>query len=104
MPYAIHYTQIAEKHLRALPARLQRTVIDTVDRQLMHEPTKATRNKKQMRPNPIAPWELRIGTLRVYYDVNEDEGPSVNVVAIGIKERNTVVIGGEVMELNDEND
>ncbi len=25
-----------------------------------------------MRPNPIAPWELRIGSLRVYYDVEEE--------------------------------
>lgn len=25
-----------------------------------------------MQPNPVAPWELRVGTLRVYYDVEEE--------------------------------
>jgi hypothetical protein len=34
-------------------------------------PTLETRNRKPMRPNPIAPWELRIGHLRVYFEVEE---------------------------------
>jgi hypothetical protein len=46
-----------------------------------------------MRPNSLAPWELRVGPLRVYYDV--DEGPEQRVLirAIGIKDRNRVRIG-----------
>jgi hypothetical protein len=52
-----------------------------------------------MRPNPLAPWELRIGELRVYYDAEEDPEPVVRVRAIGTKERNVVRIGGEVMNL-----
>jgi len=34
-----------------------------------------------MRPNPLAPWELRIGHLRVYYDVTTDEPQVVTVRA-----------------------
>jgi len=52
-----------------------------------------------MRPNPLAPWELRIGNLRVYYDVEEDPETVVHVRAVGIKERNRVRIGKEMMEL-----
>jgi len=52
-----------------------------------------------MRPNPIAPWELRIGNLRVYYDIEEQPEPSVTVVAVGKKIRNRVIIGGEEVEL-----
>ncbi len=52
-----------------------------------------------MRPNPLAPWELRIGDLRVYYDVTEDPEPLVFVRAIGIKLRREVRIGKEVIEL-----
>jgi mRNA-degrading endonuclease RelE of RelBE toxin-antitoxin system len=52
-----------------------------------------------MRPNPVAPWELRIGDLRVYYDVEDEPEPVVYVRAIGIKERNTVRIGKEVITL-----
>ncbi len=52
-----------------------------------------------MRPNPIAPWELRIGNLRVYYDVEEEPQPRVTILAIGVKVRNKVRIGRETVEL-----
>jgi hypothetical protein len=52
-----------------------------------------------MRPNPVAPWELRVGTLRVYYDVEESPECKVSVRAVGIKERNLVRIGKEVIQL-----
>lgn len=52
-----------------------------------------------MRPNPVAPWELRIDNLRVYYDVEEEPEPKILIRAVGIKEHNTVRIGGEVVEL-----
>lgn len=70
-----------------------------MDEQLKHQPTVETRNRKPMRPNPIAPWELRIGNLRVYYDVEEDPGSVVCIRAVGVKERNRVRIGKEVIEL-----
>ena len=52
-----------------------------------------------MRPNPIAPWELRIGTLRVYYDIVEAPESVVYIRAIGIKDRNKIRIGNEVISL-----
>lgn len=99
MPYRIEYSPDAEDHLRGLTARQQTIVLDTVDVQLVHQPTVETRNRKPMRPNPIAPWELRIGNLRVYYDVEEDPEPEVYIRAVGVKERNRVRIGKEVIEL-----
>ena len=72
---------------------------EMVDRQLAHQPPIETRNRKPMRPNPVAPWELRIGNLRVYYDVVEAPGAIVSIRAVGIKYRNRVVIGGEEIEL-----
>jgi len=51
-----------------------------------------------MRPNPLAPWELRIGTLRVYCDFENSPERVVFVRAIGIKERNNVRIGREVIK------
>ena len=52
-----------------------------------------------MRPNPVAPWELRMGNLRVYYDVEEAPKPVVYILAVGIKQRNQVRIGKEVIDL-----
>ena len=99
MAYRIDYSPDAEEHLRGLSARHQSIVLDTVDKQLMHQPTVETKNRKPMRPNPIAPWELRIGNLRVYYDVEEEPEPVVYIRAVGTKERNRVRIEKEVIEL-----
>lgn len=99
MAYTIEYSPDTLDHLRALTARQRAIVLDTVEIQLAHEPTVETRNRKPMRPNPLAPWELRIGDLRVYYDVEEAPEPRVLIRAIGIKERNRVRIGGKELEL-----
>jgi mRNA-degrading endonuclease RelE of RelBE toxin-antitoxin system len=98
LPYRIEYSPEAEEHLRVLTARQRATVLDSVDEQLMYEPMVETKNRKPMRPNPLAPWELRIGKLRVYYDV-EEPAPVVNIRAVGIKDRHRVRIGKEVIEL-----
>lgn len=99
MPYRIEYSPEAEEHLRGLTARQQRTILDTVDVQLAHQPDMETRNRKKMRPNPLAPWELRIGTFRVYYDIENLPDLTVSVRAIGVKQRDKVIIGGKVITL-----
>ncbi len=52
-----------------------------------------------MRPNPLAPWELRLGALRVYYDVDESGAKKVFVRAVGVKVRDQVTVAGEVIKL-----
>ena len=49
-----------------------------------------------MRSNYLAAWELRIGNLRVYYDVEEEPEAVVYINAVGVKERNQVNIAGEI--------
>jgi mRNA-degrading endonuclease RelE of RelBE toxin-antitoxin system len=97
--YRIEYSPEAETHLRALTARQRSTVLDIVEEQLAHEPTVETRKRKPMRPNPVAPWEFRVGTLRVYYDVQEEPQQVVKVRAVGVKHRHRLRIGDEVVEL-----
>ena len=99
LAYRIEYSPDTLDHFRALTTRQRATVLDSVDVQLAHEPTVETRNRKPMRPNPLAPWELRIGDLRVYYDVEEIPEPKVYILAVGIKERNRIRIGGKELEL-----
>lgn len=99
MSYRIEYSPEVENHLSAMTVRQQRIVLDSVEEQLAYQPTVETRNRKPMRPNPLSPWELRIGNLRVYYDVEEEPEPAVLVRAVGVKLRNRVRIGTEVIEL-----
>lgn len=98
MIYKIRYSAYAELHLRKLTARQRKTILDTTERQLIHEPKEETKNRKQMRPNVLAPWELRIGDFRVYYDTDEGNR-TVMILAVGIKKRNYVQIGKEILKL-----
>jgi mRNA-degrading endonuclease RelE of RelBE toxin-antitoxin system len=99
LAYTIEYSPVTLDHLRALTARQRATVLAAVDAQLAHEPSVETRNRKPMRPNRLAPWELRVGTLRIYYDVEEEPDRKVLIRAIGIKERNRVRIDRKEFEL-----
>jgi hypothetical protein len=81
--------------------RQRATIFDAVERQLRHEPTFETRNRKHMhadKPGCVAPWELRIGDLRVYDDVANGPSPTVVITAVGVKIRNRVRIGGQEYE------
>ncbi len=48
-----------------------------------------------MRPNSLASWELRIRDFRVFYDVSLEPNPKVSVLAVGVKRKNKIEIGGE---------
>jgi len=82
-----------------LTARERSTVLGAIDRQLLHEPLKETRHRKPLRPNPIAPWELRIGPLRVFYEVAGAESSVVRILAVGRKRRNVLMIGDKEIRL-----
>jgi mRNA-degrading endonuclease RelE of RelBE toxin-antitoxin system len=87
------------EHLRRLGARARATVVDAIEERLSFEPAVETRNRKRMEENPLeAAFELRVGALRVYYVVEEDTR-IVNVLAVGLKDRDRVIIGGEEIEL-----
>ena len=72
-------------------------IVDEVETQLAHEPLVETRNRKRLRPNPIAPWELRVKDMRVFYEV--DEPGVVTILAIGTKRGSRLYIEGEEIEL-----
>ena len=84
----------AERQLKKLSARDQRIILDAIDKHLRFQPNQPTRNRKQLRENKLATWELRVGAFRVFYDMLE-QGGVVGVVAIGKKDGNTVVIEGK---------
>lgn len=52
-----------------------------------------------MQPNPIAEWELRVGTFRVYYDVIDKPDPVVIIRTIAVKDREKTYAGGEELPL-----
>ncbi|MGH9363769.1 MAG: type II toxin-antitoxin system RelE family toxin [Thermoanaerobaculia bacterium] len=101
MEYRLIFARETVGHFRKLSARDHKAVLDAIQAQLVHEPAEAARHRKRLRPNPVAPWELRVGNLRVYYDVKVDPEPVVEVLAIGVKDRTELRIGGKVVKLED---
>jgi mRNA-degrading endonuclease RelE of RelBE toxin-antitoxin system len=99
VPYTVEFAESVEEHFRALTARDRTTALAAINRQLLHEPLKETRHRKPLRPNPIAPWELRVGHLRVFYDVVGAESGVVRILAVGRKRRNVLIIGGKEIRL-----
>jgi mRNA-degrading endonuclease RelE of RelBE toxin-antitoxin system len=97
--YAIRYTPTALDHLRSLSARDRAMLFDTVDDKLRHQPAVPTRHRKRLRSNSLAPWELRCGDYRVFYDIeaaaDDSADPEVIVLAIGLKVGNRLSIGDE---------
>ena len=96
--YEIKYTSAAIKDLKSLRKVDQEEVLDGVDINLKHEPAVETRNRKKLRPNEVAEWELRLGRFRVFYNVLEDV-LVVRIEAIGIKQKNLLFIRGQRREL-----
>jgi len=99
MAFAIEYSPDAVDHLGTLSKRDQQKVVDQIDLHLTHQPTLATRNRKKLRPNLLAEWELRVGEFRVYYVVRDSPTPLVWIIAIGKKVGNRVFIGGKEVTL-----
>ena len=98
MPYKIEFTTEAKRHLDALPARDRAIVLDAIEEQLTLQPTVPTRNRKPLRSSPLADWELRVRQYRVFYTVNEEQ-VLVLVIAIGVKDHNTLLIEGKEFKL-----
>src|SRR5574341_565806 len=98
MPYAIEFMPDAKEQLSRLTARQQAILLDKIQEQLHRRPAEETRQRKRLRPNPLAPWELKVGEFRVFFDVDEPE-QAVVIIAIGRKKHNTLYIGDREFEL-----
>ncbi len=65
-----------------------------MEERLLHQPTTEARNRKRLRPNQVAEWELRIGEYRVFYDVDLERNP-VEVKMVGCKDHNRLLVRGK---------
>ena len=99
MAYEVRFADDVKGHLNALTIPERSAALDAIERQLLYEPLVETRNRKPLRPNPIAPWELRVGKLRVFYEVVPGQPSLVRILAVGKKEGNIRLVAGQEMRL-----
>jgi len=75
--YTIEYAEDVSDDLANLRAYERKRILDSIETQLKHEPTRQTKNRKIIvglippweHVEPV--WELRVGEYRVFYDVDE---------------------------------
>ncbi|NWF78942.1 MAG: type II toxin-antitoxin system RelE/ParE family toxin [Chloroflexi bacterium] len=91
--YDIRYTEGALDDVQWFRKHDQNIILDGIERQLRHEPASETRNRKRLRPNDVAEWELRIGDFRVLYNIDE-QTLIVEVQRIGEKRGNAFLFRG----------
>jgi mRNA interferase RelE/StbE len=96
--YQIAMTEDAKADLSYYSAFERKLIVSEIRGQLTHQPSVITRNRKVLRDNPIAHWELRVGIFRVFYELDEDSG-MVIIVSVGHKEHEELLIRGEKVQL-----
>jgi mRNA-degrading endonuclease RelE of RelBE toxin-antitoxin system len=101
-PYALVYAPEVKRHLKAIEQQHYSSIRETIQEQLLFEPDTETRNRKPLRQPAVfeAQWELRFGPdnrFRVFYEIDREQR-QVYILAIGVKERNRLLIGGEEVE------
>jgi mRNA-degrading endonuclease RelE of RelBE toxin-antitoxin system len=102
-PFALTYDPEVEQHLRSIEKKHYSLIHQALEEQLRFEPETETRNRKPLEQPAAfgATWELRFGPanqFRVLYAVVL-EGQEVQILAIGVKDRNRLIVGGEEVEL-----
>jgi mRNA-degrading endonuclease RelE of RelBE toxin-antitoxin system len=96
--YDIEYTLEAIADLKLFRKFEQQLIVDEINEQLSHEPARETRNRKRLRPNRVAEFELRITKFRVFYDVDENKN-LVKIEVVGHKEGSRLFIRGKEFQL-----
>jgi hypothetical protein len=100
--FTLTFAPQAVEHLDLIEPKYHGLLRRVIQEQLTHSPTEETRNRKPMdQPAPFhASRELRCGPdnrFRDFYDV-DTASLAVRILAIGIKDRSRLLIGGEEYE------
>ena len=97
MPFQVTLTPSAEADLDYFKRFEQCVIVNAAKRYLRNDADVESRHRKKLRPNPLAPWELRGGKYRVFYEVVD--ATAVKILAMGYKEHNDLFIRGQRVEL-----
>lgn len=100
--YTILFAPEVIGHLDFIEVKHHGLLRRTINEQLTHTPNVETKNRKPLdKPAPFdAWWELRCGPdnrFRVFYKL-DSESLTVEILAVGIKDRTRLLIGGEEYE------
>lgn len=93
-PFDIEFEPEAQDDLSFFESKQRREILENITIHLRHRPNWETHKIKRLRPNPFAEWELRLGDIRVLYDVKEAECV-VLIQTVGEKRGHQLFVRGE---------
>ena len=96
--YRIKFSASAREDLLWFRKYDQQQIISAIETQLVYQANEVMQQRKRMRPNQVAEWELRSGKYRIFYDVRIDE-TMVSIVAIGYKQGSVLYIRAKEYQL-----
>ena len=94
--FRITLTPSAGDDIRHFKPHEQRVIVAAIKTYLGVDTDTVSRRRKRLRPNPLSPWELRVGDYRVFYQLEND---IVRVLAVGSKEHGDLYIRGRRVRL-----
>jgi len=99
--FTLIYAREVKKQLQVIERKYYALIRNEIEAQLQFEPDVETRNRKPLKRTVVfeAEWEVRFepnNRFRVFYEIDREK---VYILAIGVKEGNRLVIGGEEVEL-----
>jgi mRNA-degrading endonuclease RelE of RelBE toxin-antitoxin system len=72
----------AMEDFKQLKAHVRAEVRDAIERHLLHEPRKTTKSRiKRLRGFSKPQYRLRVGEVRIFYDVSEDSAAVLAIVS-----------------------
>lgn len=101
--YSLIYDPQVRDHVAKIDKKYHSLIRKEIERQLGYEPEVETRNRKPLvRPSSLgSAWELRIGPenrFRIFYKADRELW-TVNILAIGVKIKEQLYIGGKEFEV-----
>ncbi len=82
--FKIKFTKLAIEDLRVFPAVEQKWVVAALESQLGSDAAEESDDRRRLRPHEPAEWTIRLGDVRVFYDVDV-ANQTVKIEAVGKK-------------------
>ena len=82
--FDIKFTKRAIEDLQVFPKAEQQWIVSNLESQLATDAILETEDRRRLHPNGPVEWEIRLGKVRVFYDV-DIQNETVKIEAVGKK-------------------
>jgi mRNA-degrading endonuclease RelE of RelBE toxin-antitoxin system len=96
MKFEVRFVPSAYEDLGDYEVHEQRIIREAIGQFLEMDADVQSKRRKPLGSNPLAPWKMRVGDFRVFYEIRADA--AVRVLAAGQKRHNELFILGRKVE------